>query len=313
MRSLAPRRSRAPCRSTVRRHDVDAKLQRWVQRRGWARAVDPYQTFWCAQLRPAHDALLAAARLAPGERVIDIACGTGMVTLPAARAVGPAGRVLATDISQGMVDDTARRCADQGLDNVDVQRRDAEDLGPLDGFDVAVCSLGLMYVPDPAAAAAEMARVLRPGGRAVAAVWGERRSCGWAEIFPIVDARVASDVCPLFFGLGTPGRLADVLAGAGFIDVEQVRIVTELVYDNADDALGAAFLGGPVALAHSRFDAATRASAYSEYLASIEPFRDGARFEVPGEFVIAAGRRSPSRAPHDDDESRPTHKKEQLI
>ena len=59
------------------------------------------------------------------------------------------------------------------------------------GFDAAVCALGLMYLPDPGEAVASMARATRPGGRVVATVWGERRNCGWAELFPIVDARVA--------------------------------------------------------------------------------------------------------------------------
>jgi hypothetical protein len=62
-----------------------------------------------------------------------------------------------------------------------------------------------------------------------------------------------------------------------------------LSYDTADDALGAAFAGGPVALAYSRFDDATRSGAHAEYLASIAPFRDGDGYRVPGEFVVAAG------------------------
>lgn len=276
---------------------MNDKVQRWVQQRGWDRAVDHYQRFWRDQLRPAHQAVLTAAALAPGERVIDIACGTGMVTLPAARAVGPRGHVLATDIAQAMVDDTARRAAEWSLTNVVVERRDAEHLGPQEGFDVALCSLGLMYVPNPAIALDELARVLRPGGRCVVAVWGERRNCGWAEIFPIVETRVASDVCPLFFGLGAPGALADIAHRSGFVGLDEHRIETELVYADADEAIGAAFLGGPVALAHSRFDTATRESAYAEYLASIEPFRHGSRYRVPGEFVVVAGTRTAAGDP----------------
>ena len=274
---------------------MDAKLQRWVQQRGWDRAVEHYQTYWQRQLRTSHEGTLAAARLAPGERVIDIACGTGLVTLPAAEAVGPTGRVLATDIAQRMVDDTAKRAAELGLTNIDVLRSDAENLGAaLDvtggEFDVALCALGLMYVPQPIAAMSEIARVLRPGGRAVITVWGERRNCGWAELFPIVDARVSSDVCPMFFALGAPGALAAVAQRAGLVDIEERRISTELMYDDDAAAIGAAFLGGPVALAHSRFDDETRTSAYTEYLASIAPFRTGVGYRVPGEFVIVAGR-----------------------
>ena len=249
---------------------MEAKVQRWVQRQGWDRAVVHYQTYWREQLRPAHERVVAAAALRPGDRVIDIACGTGMVTLPAAAAVAPEGRVLATDLSSRMVDETAEQARAAGMTNVDVCRCDAERLETSGVFDVALCSLGLMYVPSPAAAMSEMHRVLRPGGRAVVAVWGERRNCGWADLFPIVDARVSSDVCPLFFALGAPGALVDTFARA---------------------ALGAAFLGGPVALAYSRFDEPTRSSAHDDYLSSIAPFRGGDGYRVAGEFVIASGRR----------------------
>jgi SAM-dependent methyltransferase len=146
-----------------------------------------------------------------------------------------------------------------------------------------------MYVPDPVAALAEMRRLLRPGGRAVSAVWGERSRCGWAEIFPIVDARVESEVCPLFFQLGTGEAQAKAFGRAGFAGVESRRLATTLLYPDAEAALGAAFAGGPVALAYSRFDEATRQAAHAEYLESIAPYRDGRGYAIPGEFVVTRG------------------------
>jgi ubiquinone/menaquinone biosynthesis C-methylase UbiE len=168
---------------------------------------------------------------------------------------------------------------------------DAEDLQfePA-SFDVALCALGLMYVPDPQKALSGMLRVLRSGGRVAAAVWGERRRCGWAEIFPIVDRRVSSEVCPMFFQLGTGDMLRNVMIAAGFREVGSERIAATLDYASGDDAIGAAFAGGPVALAHAHFDDQVRGEAYAEYLESIEPYKKGDGYAVPGEFVVAWGR-----------------------
>jgi hypothetical protein len=135
----------------------------------------------------------------------------------------------------------------------------------------------------------EMRRVLTPGGRAVAAVWGMRNRCGWADIFPIVESRVKSDVCPLFFQLGTGDSLAECFTHAGFRTVTTERISTELLYETGDAAADAAFAGGPVAMAYSRFDDATRQSAREDYIASIERFRAGTGYRIPGEFVICRG------------------------
>ena len=73
------------------------------------------------------------------------------------------------------------------------------------------------------------------------AVWGARQRCGWAEVFPITDARVASEVCPLFFQLGTGDTLARAMAEAGFADVRRERLPTMLAYASAEAALAAVF------------------------------------------------------------------------
>ena len=274
---------------------MDPRLQRRVQRYGWDKAAAHYERFWARQLEPAQRLLLEMADLRPGERVLEVAAGTGLVTFPAAAAVGPKGRVIATDISDAMVTELATGAAMRGLGQIIPLRRDAEALEvEAGGFDAALCALGLMYVPDPIVALGQMRRALAPGGRAVAAVWGARARCGWAEIFPIVERRVASEVCPLFFQLGTSTALPDAFAAAGFGDIQLERISTILEYPSADDALGAAFAGGPVAMAYSRFDEATRDDAHEEYLASIEGYRSGDGYRIPGEFVVARGRASTS-------------------
>ena len=167
---------------------------------------------------------------------------------------------------------------------MDAERLDLPDAA----FDVALCALGLMYVPDPAQALREMRRVLRPGGRVVLAVWGERSRCGWSAVFPIVAAEVATEVCPLFFRLGQRDALARLCADAGFEDVAERRIAATLDYANADDACDAALVGGPVALAWSRFDDDVRARVRGRYVEAIGEWRHDRGYRVPGEFVVVA-------------------------
>jgi ubiquinone/menaquinone biosynthesis C-methylase UbiE len=271
---------------------MEAKLQRRIQRYGWDKASELYENAWREQLRPAQDRMLEMDALRPGERVLDVACGTGLVTFRAADAVAPNGAVVGTDISAEMVERARQIASDRGGANVTFERMDAEQLDlPDTSFDVALCALGLMYVPDPLQALREQLRVLKPGGRAAAAVWGERGKCGWAEIFPITDARVASEVCPMFFQMGTKNVLEQTMQMAGFSDVQFDRIDTTLHYDSGEEACAAAFAGGPVALAYSKFDDQTRDEAHADYIASLEPYRDGDSYAVPGEFVVAVGYR----------------------
>jgi ubiquinone/menaquinone biosynthesis C-methylase UbiE len=269
---------------------MDANLQRRVQRYGWDRAVADYERSWQAQLEPAQTALLELANLAPRERILDVACGTGLVTLRAAAVVDPGCEIVGTDISEQMIAAARVAARVRGAANARFERMDAEDLRfAEDSFDAVLCALGLMYLPDPEKALREFHRVLRPGGRAVAAVWGQRNRCGWAEIFPIVDARVQSDVCPMFFRLGTGDGLQHAFVAAGFTNTSARRLDAHLHYASAEEACVAAFAGGPVGLAYSRFSDDMKRQAHTEYLLSLEPYRQGKSYAVPGEFVVVAG------------------------
>jgi SAM-dependent methyltransferase len=270
---------------------MDARRHLLIQRRGWDRASTCYARYWQRQLLPAQQLLIDKAELTPGDRVLDVACGSGEMTIAVAAAVTPGGCVTATDLAPKMVSATEVRATGAGAGNVDVACCDAQQLTVDGPFDVALCSLGLMYVPQPAVALAELRRVVRPGGRVALSVWGDRRRCGWASVFGIVDGRVTSDVCPHFFVLGAPGILSGLLRDAGFVGAGEARLSVSLDYGDGDEALGAVFLGGPVALAYAGFDTETRAQVADEYLASIDDFRnDDGGYAVPGEFVVAFAR-----------------------
>jgi ubiquinone/menaquinone biosynthesis C-methylase UbiE len=266
---------------------MDAKLQLRVQRYGWDAAAPYYEDGWASQLAKAHATLLDLADLREGQAVLEIACGSGMITRKIVSAVGGRGRVVATDLAQKMVDATEALA----LPNVRTARMNAEALEVADAeFDRAVCALGLMYAPDPAKALREMHRALRPGGRATATVWGERRRCRWADIFEIVDRQVRSEVCPMFFALGAKEALHLDFERAGFVDIEERRQFETLEFPNERSLLDAILLGGPIALAVSRFSDDQMHQVSEEFLGSVAEFRSAAGgYAIPGEFVTVAG------------------------
>ncbi len=119
------------------------------------------------------DAVIRRAALQSVQQVLDLGTGTGSVAIMAASLVMPGGNVTAVDISPEMLDLARQRSASLGLRNIEFLEGRAEELpAPTGRFDVVLASLSLMYVIDRGAAAREIARVLRPGGRLVAAVWG---------------------------------------------------------------------------------------------------------------------------------------------
>lgn len=267
--------------------NMHARLQQRIQRHGWDLAAHDYDPSWQTQLAAARELLRECAALAPGQRVLDVACGTGLATFDALAAVGEMGSVVGVDLSGSMIEEAAARACAKRLNNTLFMRMDAQQLQLEDDqFDAVLCALGLMYLPDPQSAVSEMRRVLKPSGSATISVWGERANCGWSSVFPIVDAEVRSEVCPMFFQLGAPDALAELCTREGLQVVRHERLSTTLAYDNADQACDAAFIGGPVALAWSRFDAETRARVRSRYIESIEPWRIGEGFRIPGEFVV---------------------------
>ncbi|MDX1641824.1 MAG: methyltransferase domain-containing protein [Balneolaceae bacterium] len=265
-------------------------LQRRVQQYGWDKAAPYYDNGWQEQLWPAQERLLASTNIRTGDTVLDVSCGSGLVTLPIAETVTSAGSVTGIDLSEGMLEKARSRTKKLDFSHITYKHMDAENLEFEDhSFDAVVCSLGLMYFPYPEKALHEMYRVVKKGANVSTLVWGARKECGWASIFPIVDKRVNSDVCPLFFQLGTGNALFEAYKKTGFQDISTDRFSTYLSFDNDEEACVAAFWGGAVALAYQKFDQQTREEANQEYLDSIQKFNTGEGYEIPGEFVIVRG------------------------
>jgi ubiquinone/menaquinone biosynthesis C-methylase UbiE len=162
--------------------------------------------------------LVDAAALEPGERVLDLACGTGVVARLAADRVGPTGRVTGLDANPGMLAAARRAAADQAIDWCEAA---AESMPlPDAAYDVAVCQLGMQFFADRPAALAEVHRVLRPGGRLVANLPGptpplfQAMERGLARHAPGADRFIAA-----VFSLRSGPEIEQLLTRAGFEDV----------------------------------------------------------------------------------------------
>jgi len=261
---------------------------RKVMRKGWNLTPGIYERVWTPVLRRYSEGCVDRLGLRPADRVLDVATGPGTAALLAADRV-PGGSVVGVDISDRFVEEATSAAA--GRRNVRFARCPMEQLAlEDDAFDAATNVLGLMYAAPVSAALAELARVLAPGGRFAACVWGRRGECAFREMFPILGRRLQMEVCPLFFALGSPGAFASALRDAGFVDAEEERVSLDLSWRDGEEACAAIFDGGPGALPFAMFSEEIRCEVREEYLATLAPYRQGDGYEAPAEFVYATAR-----------------------
>ena len=179
--------------------------------------------------------LIAAARLAPGQHVLDVATGTGAAAQAAVERVGPSGVVVAGDISPAMLD-VARRKLNEGP--VTFEIFDAHALPYPDGrFDAVICQLGLMLFADPGRALAEFHRVLRGDGRVAVSVTTTPERTLYMRIGATIARHIPSRAASFdrYFGIGDAGRLEALLADAGFRDVHVESECSELQFTSFDE------------------------------------------------------------------------------
>jgi SAM-dependent methyltransferase len=242
--------------------------------------------------------MLEMTALAPGERVLELACGPGGLGLAAAERVGPEGQVVLSDVATEMTSIARTRADALGLTNVEARDLDLERIEEPDGsYDVVLCREGLMFAPDPAQAAREIRRVLRPGGRVAVAVWGPRERNPWlGVVFDAVSAQVGQPVPPPGipgpFSLADSGRLAALLSEAGLADVVVGELSVPLRAPSFEEWwTRTSALAGPLAkmLAALPDDPARALRARVRETASAYETPDG--LEFPGVTLLASGRR----------------------
>src|SRR5213593_1496522 len=155
---------------------IDAQAMKEQQRKDWGDAAESWRKNY-ERLRevaaPVTKHMLELAMVAPGHRVLDIACGSGEPALSAAHFVGAAGFVLATDMAPEMLEVARDNAKAQGVMNVEFRLVDGEeiDVNP-ESFDAVTCRWGLMFMPEPVRCLAQAYHALKTDGRIAVAVWG---------------------------------------------------------------------------------------------------------------------------------------------
>jgi SAM-dependent methyltransferase len=202
-------------------------------------APQNYEKFFVSAIgEPLALDLISAAALRPGERILDVACGTGVVARLAAAQVGDSGTVAGLDVNPGML--AVARAATPGGAKIDWYETSAEAMPLADAsFDVALCQMGLQFIPDKLKALKEIRRVLAPGGRVLINMPGPI-----PELFVVlrdalarhIDAQCAGFV-DVVFSLHDGDRVGTLMAEAGYSDIVAERARKTLQLPPPEDFL----------------------------------------------------------------------------
>jgi SAM-dependent methyltransferase len=287
--------------STTGVKGFDAGAYKSATREQWqaaARAWDRWGPELERWLGEATELMLDLSAVGPGKRVLDVAAGAGGQTIAAARRVGPAGAVLATDISPAILEYAAAAARRAGLSNVATSELDREDLEVEPGsYDAVISRLGLIYLPDQAAGLASMRLALRPGGRIGAIVYSTPDKNRFFSVPVSIIRRRAGLPAPLPgqpgpFSLGGDGVLGNAFEQAGFREVEVRAVDSPLRLQSVAEC--ARFERESFGALHqmlSGLSEAQRDETWREIEQALGEFEGPDAFVGPCQLLVAAGTR----------------------
>jgi SAM-dependent methyltransferase len=277
----------------------DPAAYKRTTREQWQAAAEPWYRWgptleqWLGE---ATEIMLEMAHVALGNRVLDVAAGAGGQSIAAARRVGPEGSVLATDISEGILQYAQQAAAESGLTNIATRVMDGEQLDVEEGFfDAVISRVGFIYFPDQQAAFQRMRRALKPDGRLAGIVYSTPETNPFFSIPVSVIRRRAALPAPLPgqpgpFSFGAPGVIEAAFAHAGFFDVEVKRVSAPVKIASA--AACVRFERQSFGALHqmmSGLSEIAREDAWREIEHELSQFETSDGFVGPCELIIAAG------------------------
>ncbi|HET9104543.1 MAG TPA: methyltransferase domain-containing protein [Solirubrobacteraceae bacterium] len=258
---------------------------------GWGKQADRIRDWGL----PVSVTMVDALALQPGDRVLELAAGPGDTGFMAAELVAPGGTLICSDGAEAMLAIARERAAAAGLRNVEFRQLELEwiDLDAA-SVDAVLCRWGIMLLVDPAAAALEIRRILRPGRRAAFAVWDEADRNPWATIVgrtmvALGHAEPPDPDEPGMFALAAPGALQELLHGAGFADVAVRPVTLERRFARPGDYVAEmSEVSMSFAAALSGLDDRARAEVTERISAQLEEYLDDEdQVVLPGSSLVA--------------------------
>jgi ubiquinone/menaquinone biosynthesis C-methylase UbiE len=261
-----------------------------------AEAWNRWGSFIGRWLEPATERMLDLAQIGPGAQVLDVAAGAGEQTLTAARRVGPGGRVLATDISPGILRYAQRAADEAGLTHVETLELDGEehDTLPAESFDAAISRVGLIYFPDQQRALQGLLRCLKPSGRVSVVTYSTPQKNEFFSIPVGIIRRRAQLPAPFPgqpgpFSLGADGVLAQVLQSAGFREITVEAIECPVILPSAAECVR--FERESFGALHQMMSGLTedeRAETWDEIETELRQFEHNDGFHGPCQMLVGA-------------------------
>nr|WP_320160809.1 class I SAM-dependent methyltransferase [uncultured Methanoregula sp.] len=241
--------------------------------------------------------LLASGEVGPKKRVLDVACGTGIVARKAAALVGPEGRIAGLDANEGMLRVAGTSAREEGYTAIEWYRSDVSSMPFSPGeFDVVLCHQGLQFFPDKNVALREMARVLAPGGNLALGIWGRPERCPYAiAVSGVLEQYLGADSTALFRlanSLSDRNELLALVRDAGFSDVH-LRAETKIsCHPSLTELLPAYFSIFPVAAEISAMPEQERDRMFYSMKTALAPYCEDDGLAVPTEnYIVTAHKR----------------------
>lgn len=271
------------------------------QRQDWNRVAggwEKWDRFFDEQMAFLNHRLVADARLRAGMNVLDLGSGTGYPALLGAQTVGAAGSILGIDLAERMLEAARRKAASLKLSNISFQTGDATTL-PFENasFDAITSRFCLMFLPEIPKAAAEIARVLKPGGWLAAAVWSAPEKNAYLTtsltvIKQFIELPPPDPTAPGIFRLAKPGDLAGMLEKAGLTNVSEEEFLADVRFPSGEEYYESLMdLAAPIQNLFAKLSEQQKSEARQRIVGSVDQFRRANGIALPIAVRMVAARK----------------------